>query len=274
MIILLVEERIELTEEEEDYLPSRYFQKEETRRKKSKIIPQRKPKRKDVEYVLREGWWSTHDYHRRKVKEDILGELGGFVGWDYLIDLCERAKPRTAALMATTFETGGRIAEVVGNRYTDVRGLIKRQFRVHPKNSNLIEVRGMEVQKLKEKVDGKWVRKLGYRNISIRRDEPLVPIMMGWVKKLKNREQKLFDFTPTWAYVLMRKVDKSVWCHWFRAQRACQLVEDYDFNIPQLQKFFGWKRFATPLEYTSLSRGVLEKKMLGTKTSFQTEVIK
>lgn len=209
----------------------------------------------------RVGYWATHEYHRRKVKEDILGELGGFVGWDYMLDLCEKSPRRTSSLIATTFETGGRIAEVVGNKHTNVRGLIKRNFRDHPKKPNFIEVRGMEVQKLKEKIEGKWVRKVGHRNISIRRDEPLVPLMLEWVEELKSPEDKLFDISPTWAYILLRRVDTNIWCHWLRAQRACQLVEDYDFTITQLQKFFGWKRFETPLEYASLSRTALEDKM-------------
>jgi hypothetical protein len=34
--------------------------------------------------------------------------------------------------------------------------------------------RGMEVLKLKEKIEGRWVSKIGHRNISIHRDERIV----------------------------------------------------------------------------------------------------
>jgi hypothetical protein len=79
-----------------------------------------------------------------------------------------------------------------------------------------------------------------------------------------------------WAYKLVRNVDRKIpeglrenlglnipfivdgkqiddkihlWLHWFRSQRASQLVRDYHYEIIDLLKYFAWTKYETALRY-------------------------
>jgi hypothetical protein len=44
-----------------------------------------------------------------------------------------------------------------------------------------------------------------------------------------------------------------LWLHWFRSQRASQLVQDYDFKIDKLMHYFSWTEVKTALRYLKTS---------------------
>ena len=55
------------------------------------------------------GYWAHHPYRR----ESVLN-LEGFIGWPRLLRIVEEAgSPRNKAFLATLFETGGRVSEVL-----------------------------------------------------------------------------------------------------------------------------------------------------------------
>ena len=49
---------------------------------------------------------------------------------------------------------------------------------------------------------------------------------------------------PVRAYQIVRgvgeRLNTHIWDHWFRAQRASQLAEEYEFTTDHLNRFFGW----------------------------------
>lgn len=112
-------------------------------------------------------------------------------------------------------------------------------------------------------------------------------------------EPSLFDvnkqlpYTLQWAYLNIRKVNKKasvnlkqrlglmtpfmvnmpdrkepikvsdelhLWDHWFRSQKASQLVDDYGFEIIDLLAYFSWEDFKTAERYAKRGwRGLTEK---------------
>ncbi len=250
--------------------------------------------------VKTRGWyWKVHrdEYERFKV-----GELPKFYGWQTLLRLVEECENtpyfkrsnlfklteeekeqlrrklimRDKALIATAFETGGRISEV----------LLLKKGNFEVKEDRLI-VRDMPVVKRYEKVGeriekwqgegepedtGKWhwsykydawIRrrfitkpKMDRRNVlEIPRFEPLTQYIAEWLEQLPNEDSWMFPgygknenkpITATRAYQIVRDVGlrcgvNDICCHWFRSQRASQLAEEYGFREFELIRFFSWK---------------------------------
>jgi len=191
-------------------------------------------------------------YKARSVKRDVIS----FCGWDFLIKIMKACPTKFhQALIAALFETGGRVSEVIK--------LKKRHFdlKTHPK---LIIVRNMPLLKRFEKIrrvkhgnSVKWVTKKveAYRTFPIRKDEPLVPYLLRYISD-KRENQLLFPYSRVRVYQIVRQVGKILNCpvpnarihssqlypHFFRSQRACQLVDDYGFDIFELDRFFGWQK--------------------------------
>jgi len=54
--------------------------------------------------------------------------------------------------------------------------------------------------------------------------------------------------------------------HWFRAQRASQLVFDYNFELLDLLDFFSWEKHETALKYARMGwKGLANKMRVKTK---------
>jgi len=224
-----------------------------------------------------------------------VAELEEFDGWDFMLRLVEECRNtpykapailegrladaymdklirRDQALIATLFETGGRVSEVVQLR--------RRNFRI---GDRAVIVTGMRVLKRFEKVgeytddDGRkrWVTKPVYETrgrFPIRIDEPLVPYMLDWIREV---DDYLFPSTDpsrehisrSWAYKIVRRVGdrlgRHIWPHYFRSQRASQLVQDYGFTLHQLVRFFNWENIPTALRYAKLDvTGLLDAMMV------------
>jgi hypothetical protein len=91
-------------------------------------------------------------------------------------------------------------------------------------------------------------REIGTRTFPISKSDPLYPYMEKWI--LKHRDDELlFPITRTYAFMLIRKLQKNLYPHWFRAQRASQLAFEKGFDVNDLVEFFGWKHFPTALRY-------------------------
>jgi len=221
------------------------------------------------------GYWASHKYRRVSVDD-----VEGFVGWPYLMKLIKRCdktryvnrlhNERDKGLVATLFETGGRLREVLMLR--------KRDFE---EAGDYVLVKGMRVLKRYRKVSG-WTDNKGKKRwktepdsvtrgtFPIRIDEPLTPFMMNWVKQSRaylfpspKQTSKQPYLTNTRAYQIVRAlgIDLHLNPHWFRAQRACQLASEYGFNLHQLLEFFKWKRQETATRYASLGWQDLAKQM-------------
>jgi integrase len=259
----------------------------------------------------RRGWyWKAHgkEYERFKV-----GELPKFCGWDvlqrlikecentpyfrrsHLFKLTEAEKEalrrklimRDKALIATAFETGGRISEVLA--------LKPSNFEV---KDDRIVVRDMPVVKRYEKVGERiqkwegekdpedtnlwhwshkydaWIRrrfitkpKMDRRNVlEIPRFESLTQYIIQWLEELPRDAAWMFPgygkdsngrITATRSYQIVTSVGRRcgiVLCnHWFRSMRASQLAEEYGWREYELVKFFSWQSDRYARLYSKLS---------------------
>jgi len=54
---------------------------------------------------------------------------------------------------------------------------------------------------------------------------------------------------------------RHILAHYFRSQRASQLVQDYGFYLHQLLQFSNWKSIPTALRYAKMDERILLKAM-------------
>jgi len=186
-----------------------------------------------------------------------------FCGWDYLMRIIKRArKGEERALIATLFLTGGRVSEV----------LQLRRDHFDLSNEKVILVKGMPVEKRFRKVGEykiggkvKWdtVKEFDERTFPIMRSEPLVPTLLEWLNGIHDKDKLLFDMSRTKAFYIVRDVEKDLYPHWFRAQRASQLAAEYGFDLHSLMDYFHWKDIQIALHYSRLGWQGLARKMQG-----------
>jgi len=220
------------------------------------------------------------------MKERTIDEVEGFCGWDFLLSLTEILNsPMYQGFVAALFETGGRVSEVLE--------LAKSHFKLtlHP---DLVVVEHMPVFKRFEVVEripdpGKkrgfrWITKSlrDHRSFPIRKNEPLVPYMLNWLKAAPG--DRLFNFDRFQALEMLRyagkllhktipltrhkKENRSLWSseifpHLLRAERASQLASEYGFEVYALRQFFGWKARKLDMaeKYASLDWKGLARRM-------------
>lgn len=238
-------------------------------------------------------------YYRLSVSEHVET----FCGWDALKQLIEYAgSTRNKAFLTALFLTGGRVSEVLNltRENFDVRldeGLII------VRGMKLLK----RYKKLTEKVDADGKRRWITEKVAKTRKpfpillrEPLTPILLEY---LKQQSGLLFPspyktgkpLSRFWAYKLIRKIDREIpetlkanlglnkpfivegrkvsdklhlWLHWFRSQRACQLVNDYGFEVVDLIDYFTWEKYETALDYAKRGWRGLASKMLTAQTQY------
>jgi integrase len=119
----------------------------------------------------------------------------------------------------------------------------------------------------------------------------------GYLFKTPCKFSKFGHLTRKWAYKYIRKLNKAIspelkealginkpflidgeevieivngkkiiktlhlWCHWFRSQRASQLVENYSFSVEDLMAYFGWTDRKIASLYTQIGSHALADKM-------------
>jgi hypothetical protein len=214
----------------------------------------------------RVGYWTKHpgEFHKRTKPE---GET--FCGWDILEGQISEARQShpdlgivLGGLVSALFETGGRATEVLGLR--------ERQFIFPEDLSNLErpEIHIADMVVLKKPV-------LTYRQVSFPAIERLAKSLIGYVKLVRDRSDilpdrirrnengLLFPYKYNWLYKHItrlfggtkeeRATNQGWWPHRYRAERATQLVVEYDFDTYRLLRFFGWNSAEITLRYVRLS---------------------
>lgn len=221
-------------------------------------------------------------------------EVLEFCGWDFLQRMVNLAgSRRTKLLVAAAFLTGGRINEVL---------LLERSHFLFDQDPQMVVVRTMPIIKRHEKVGElkKWKcvghckmrwgtrqrpqppsteefkrhkiieyvgwdtkLKMSYRTFPFPKSEPLVPVLRELLEKVDG---KLFNFKYDTAYGKVTKLGQQlgVWIptHWFRAQRASQLVWDYGFREHELVEWFVWRDYMTAFGYARKGYKGLAMKMV------------
>jgi len=221
-------------------------------------------------------------------------EVEEFCGWDFLqrmVDLAEL--PRTKLSIVSDFLTGGRINEdlmlerrhflldqdpvhvvvrtmPIIKRYEKVKTQKKWKCEDHckmrwggrqrpreptseeRKRHNIVEYNGWETK-----------MKIAYRTFPFPKTEPLVPALC---EMLDGIDGKLFDFKYDTAYndvvKIGRQLGTHIPTHWFRAQRASQLVWDYGFSEHDLVEWFVWRDYMTAFGYARKGYKGLAAKMV------------
>lgn len=239
------------------------------------------------------GYWSVHEYHRLNVKDYV----DDFVGWSALLELLELPnRKRDKSFLAFLFATGGRVSEVLKSRRQHFqikeKVIVVRRLPLVKHFEKTGEYFDPETgEKRWETKPLKETRK----NFPIYRREPTTPILVEWLETQKEMRDLLFPspinigdpLSRFWAYNLVRSIDDvmsdslraklyldrkwmeeekkiadslHLWCHWFRSQRASQLVFDYEYKTLDLVKFFSWENPKEAIRYAQKGwRGLLKK---------------
>ena len=189
-------------------------------------------------------------------------EVKSFCGWDWLKSLLEVARDEIdVGLVAVTFETGGRISEVLSLRPEQF------EWPVRAFGHEFVLIRDMIVLKHKE---------VDTRIVPILAKEPLVKPMLEYVRVVREEGRpRLFEFSRMAAFKRLRRLGcelggyipgtlkkdgsrpllaEELTPHILRAERASQLAEEYAFDEMALKQFFGWrpKKFSMAERYASL----------------------
>lgn len=237
------------------------------------------------------GYWASHKYCRLNVKDYVED----FCGWTPLKQFIEiLGSLRDQAFIATLFLTGGRVSEVLPLTRSNFE-IREAQGVVIVKRMRLLK----RYKKLSETVDSEgrkcWITKSlskKRKTFPILIREPLTPTLLKW---LSQNDGLLFPspvkvgegLSRFWAYKLIRKIERYIppslredlglnqpfivdgekisdhihlWLHYFRSQRASQLVADYDYKVLELLNYFSWEKPETAVRYAQKGwRGLASK---------------
>jgi hypothetical protein len=232
--------------------------------------------------------WDLLERLIEAVDFDLHGPCGEVLVHD------EREKEEARAMIATTFECGARICEVIGQpggfeglRCSDITvsgdrvNVIFNVEKRYRKKLKVIKFRATDGTKMRwdseeearkskhpyESYEGYVTeRKIEIRNIVFPKREPLVPVMLTWVERVrreKGENAKLFNISYNKAYRIIKKAGEKIGedfpPHRLRAERATQLVLEYGFNDFELTEWFLWKSPAVAHDYTTLAPKIMEK---------------
>lgn len=254
------------------------------------------------------------EFAKKRWTVEMMKVYRRFCGWETLKELInavdiglrgpsdeilihnELEREEARAMIATTFETGARICEVIGqNKLGGIEGLrcsdisvsgdavnvifnIEKRYR---KTQKVIKYRATDGTKLRwlteeeakksghpyEPYEGYLTeRRIEIRNIVFPKWEPLVPIMLNWLEKAKEmrgENGKLFNLTYNKAYRIIKKAGEKIGedfpPHRLRAERATQLALEYRFDAHDLTEWFMWKSPEIAHDYTTLAPKIMEK---------------
>ena len=232
--------------------------------------------------------WSTLQKLVDAVEVGLKGPKGEVLIHD------ERERDEARAMIATVFETGARICEVIGQG-EHFPGLKCKDIIVLEDRVNVIfniEKRyrkKVEVTKYKA-TDGTFMRwdneeeakesghpyiaYRGYitervieiRNIVFPKAEPLAPTMIAWAEKVKmekGEDAKLFNIKYSRAYRIVKAAGEKIGLdfppHRLRAERATQILQEYGFTDHELTEWFAWESPAIAHKYTTMMPKIIDK---------------
>lgn len=244
--------------------------------------------------------WSTRPYYRLNVK-DYIEE---FVGWKNLTALITHSgDSRNQTFFSTLFLTGGRVSEVL--QLQDSNFIVNETEGVIICRDMPLLKRYKKIGKISspEEPGPKWKTEkliMKRKPFPILLKEPLTQNLLRWFPDhpgllFPSPYKPDMPLSRFWAYHQIRRIDKELpldlrtalgvnkpfiyhgqqvadtlhlWLHWFRSQRASQLVSDYGFEIIDLINFFGWERHETALHYTRKGWRGLASKMQSTQVTY------
>jgi hypothetical protein len=233
--------------------------------------------------------WLRRKYHRHSVERDVPH----FCGWKKLLDCVGQAGNEDERnLIAFTFETGGRISEVLQLRTSMFKPMKAAKppilivsgaplVKQYEKTSEYVECLVCHSENPKGTLtcrcgsnllsDGRKRFKTKQLQESrnefvIRIDEPLAKSIMvpALIKHLNEKQPLIFADPRTgqprnrrWAYRVLRRMgDRAnfpLWPHRLRSERACHLGGT--LKAESLLEWFSWENWATAKRYSK--RGAL-----------------
>jgi hypothetical protein len=111
----------------------------------------------------------------------------------------------------------------------------------------------------------------------VAKDGSALPLTKGWAYKLIRHTDKMLpkdlkmplglDVPEMHNNVEINKCI-HLWLHWFRSQRASQLVSDYGFSVMELIGWFSWESYDTALRYSKRGWRGLADKMDASKPTY------
>jgi len=245
------------------------------------------------------GYWNNHTYVRLNVKDYVED----FCGWNPLKELIAYAgSDRNQAFITALFLTGGRVSETLALAKDNFE-VRQNEGVIIVRNMKLLK----RYKKLSETVDSlghrRWITE---RLVKTRKPfpivarEPYTPILLEWLNKtegllFRSPYKTGFPLSRSWAYKFIRNLDKELpeqlkrqlgldkpvmkdgkkvrdklhlWLHWFRSQRASQLVTDYGYEVIDLIGYFNWERYDTALRYAKKGWRGLASKMLSAQVTY------
>jgi len=245
------------------------------------------------------SYWKLNDYYRMSVEKLVTG----FCGWKALIELMNHAQQgRNQAFLTALFLTGGRVSEVlslVKSNFIVARSegvVIVSNMPLFKRYKKVAEYEDQEGHIKWETEKQETTRK----QFPILIAEPMVSLLLEWLDKCNDL---LFPspykigkpLSRWWAYKLVRDLDQRIpedlrdqldlnkplvkgkekvkprlnlWLHWFRSQRASQLVDNYGYEVLDLVDFFSWKKQDTALIYARRGWRGLASKMRATQITY------
>jgi integrase len=202
----------------------------------------------------------------------------------------ESERDEARALMATIFETGARVSEVLGQptpggldglRCRDINigeNMVNVVFNIakrYRKIGEAVKYKAIDGVKLRwntedeaKKSGHKYKMYLGFstkrvvdiRNVAFPTKEPLTPYIINWVKKIKEEkgdEIKLFTLHYNRFYRIIKRagelINEDFPPHRLRAERATCLALNYNFTDHELMEWFSWKTSEVAQTYTTLA---------------------
>jgi len=165
-----------------------------------------------------------------------------FCGWPVLESFYHNiTNPEVQGLFAILFSTGARVSECL---------MLHSDMFVIEDDTWLTVFRAPVLKK-----GTKTALADKYRNIPIRLDEIMCQYMMDFVEE---QDGFLFRKTRQWAWQSLVNVDEHWWPHRVRSERATQLHIEYNYQVPQLMKFFNWSDPKEALAYVRLATSDLK----------------
>lgn len=207
---------------------------------------------------------------RRNIKDTFKQEYGGFCGWKKLDSTLNKIdREDSINIFVGLFQTGARAMELpslkrnqVDLDFSDTHIMINSMYvEKQRERINLEDMNGEPLYDEKGKRAYILESTEGYRTFPIRKDNPLAPIFIDYVKKFSG-DDILYPFSYIQIYYRIALIDMKKgpktnwnkikgpwWPHRIRAERACQLIRDLRFDVFRLKKWFGWATSQMPELY-------------------------
>jgi len=94
-------------------------------------------------------------------------------------------------------------------------------------------------------------------------DLPFMDLILKQIEKTRrtkfNPNKRVWDFSSTTAWRIVKRVMPKHYPHFFRLNRAVHFLDDPTTTIPEMQAWFGWTQVNTINSYLGFSERHLDK---------------